>query len=211
MLTITIPRFEYQLLLKEKREVDPEFRFWVSQDICNVPKTVSCRELPSGSSIKLTFPTTSALAVPGDCISLQERIQNGYFSVDVFSWIEVKNGDGCRNQAGHVKIPLYELLRRTDVTADRQFTLSVAAWGDPNLRGANTDDEVDNVKGTLIFRGVSVTLNGVPVPPLPESEILFHRQVQETKTQLFFHYMGSCVNMFRQIGYTWNSIKDINS
>jgi hypothetical protein len=204
MLRISVARLSYSLLADPRKEHEPVLHYWLSQDVSLEPRSAPLRP-PSGAIAPFSFQVPTL--ADGD-LPLIERIQRANLNIDVFAKLANKHGQTVRNQAGSVRVPLYELLLGEKYSCQ----LTIGSWGDPNANGENRDDDVDNVKGTLEFDGpVSITLDGVAVPPLSGPQITFLRELRKRQEAVYRHYMGSTVVFCRRLGYRWGVVKDINA
>lgn len=204
---LNIGALNYSLRLDAAREKEPELRVWLSQDVSCDKHHLECARLPQAAPLSLDFSPSTAFGAD-ERVSLVDRIQHAYLNIDVFCLLRNKHGESCRNQAGSVRIPIHELLANSE---RYRAKLTIPSWGDPNKRGLNTDVEVENDKGWIEFRSSLITADGRAVSPLGAESAEFFRRVEERKSSLFFHYMGSCVNMFHQLGYTWPSVALVNA
>ena len=199
-------KIQFDLLEYKRKEHSPVAHIWVSQTLSSQFFERALNEDRTFLDFREQFELCP-ISSDSPSQSYVELCQAANLNIDIWSHLSNKHGETCLNQCGSVRVPIRQLLAASSTT---KINITIPSWNDPN--GVNKDTSVENYKGTIeISSGASFHINGQPVPIPSHQMYEFYGQIDRFKQDVFQHYIGSCVAMFKKLQSTWPATKTINA
>jgi len=200
----------YQLAEDEEKEKLPHMNLWLSQTLSDKVHTVQLAKGTQQGTIDLAlqFPLSQS------SVTNNETIWTANLNIDLWSVLSNLHGERASDQAGSIRIPLAELLLTcADQKQPKEYSVSIPSLDAVLMENGKVQKNLLNYKGKLVLSCSRWPLilnnkDNVPVPPASLLQVL--QKVEQWKELVYAHYMGSCVQLFKQIKATWDITDDIN-